>query len=98
MCLIRLSQFRGPLHLLSSLGDRDLAETLTQECFLKAYKARATFQGKAKFSTWLMAIAVKLVRNHFRSRRWNFWKRVQSDSIELAEMSEWLPDRSSSAE
>ncbi len=84
--------------LLSSLGDRDLAETLTQECLLKAYKARATFQGKAQISTWLTAIAVNLVRDHFRSRRWTFWKRIKSDSIELADISEWLPDRTSSAE
>jgi RNA polymerase sigma-70 factor, ECF subfamily len=81
-----------------ALRDSDLAETLTQECFFKAYKARHRFRGEAQVSTWLTTIAVNLLRDHYRSKRWHFWKRVQSDSLELTDISEWLPDNGQSAE
>ena len=84
--------------LLASLGDRDVAENLTQECFLKAYKARASFQGRAQVTTWLMAIATNLVRDHFRSRRLTFWRHIQHGSIQLTDISDWLPDQGRSAE
>jgi RNA polymerase sigma-70 factor (ECF subfamily) len=57
-----------------SLGDLDLAETLTQDCFLNAYKSRAAFRGDCSVYTWLIRIAVNLVRSHLRSRRFQFWK------------------------
>jgi RNA polymerase sigma-70 factor (ECF subfamily) len=84
--------------LLSSLRDPDLAETLTQECFLKAYKARHRFRGEAQVSTWLTTIAVNLVRDHYRSKRKRFWSRLQCNSLELADISEWLPDNGRTAE
>lgn len=49
---------------LLSLGDPGLAETLTRECFVKAYKARHRFRGEAHVSIWLTAIAVNLLRDH----------------------------------
>jgi RNA polymerase sigma-70 factor (ECF subfamily) len=45
--------------LLSSLRDPDIAETLTQECFFKAYKARDRFRGEAQVSTWLTTRALR---------------------------------------
>src|SRR5262245_6963550 len=71
--------------LLASLGDKDLAESLTQDCLWKAYKSRATFRGECSVDTWLMRIAVNLVRNQVRTRRYQFWKkaeRVNSEQIE----------------
>jgi RNA polymerase sigma-70 factor (ECF subfamily) len=58
----------------ASLGDLDLAETLTQDCFLNAYKSRTAFRGDCSVYTWLIRIAVNLVRSHLRSRRFQFWK------------------------
>src|SRR5580704_6222972 len=66
--------------LLFSLRDRDAAETLAQECFLKAYKARDAFRGDSKVSTWLMHIALNLVRDYTRNRRLQFWKSAQAAS------------------
>jgi RNA polymerase sigma-70 factor (ECF subfamily) len=71
--------------LLASLGDKDLAESLAQDCFWKAYKSRGTFRGECSVDTWLMRIAVNLVRNQVRTRRYQFWKkaeRVNSEQIE----------------
>src|SRR5439155_12473144 len=63
--------------LLASLGDMDLAESLTQDCFWNAYRSRKTFRGECSVNTWLMRIAVNLVRNQLRSRRFQFWKKAQ---------------------
>jgi RNA polymerase sigma-70 factor (ECF subfamily) len=56
--------------------DRDTADTLTQECFLRAYLKRSSFRGECRIETWLLRIAVNLARDHGRSRRASFWKRL----------------------
>src|SRR5689334_12965419 len=56
--------------------DADTADTLTQECFLRAYKKRASFRGECRIETWILRIAVNLVRDHGKNRRVSFWKRL----------------------
>jgi RNA polymerase sigma-70 factor, ECF subfamily len=56
--------------------DHDVADTLTQECFLRAYRKRATFRGECRLGTWLLRIAVNLVRDHGKSRRAQFWRKL----------------------
>ncbi|HLO05949.1 MAG TPA: RNA polymerase sigma factor [Terriglobales bacterium] len=56
--------------------DADTADTLTQECFLRAYQKRASFRGECRIETWLLRIAVNLVRDHGKNRRVSFWKRL----------------------
>jgi RNA polymerase sigma-70 factor (ECF subfamily) len=63
--------------------DRDAADNLTQECFLRAYLKRATFRGECRIETWLLRIAVNLARDHGKSRRVAFWKRLVG--LELGE-------------
>jgi RNA polymerase sigma-70 factor (ECF subfamily) len=46
---------------------RDLAEDLTQEVFLRVFRARKTYQPGAKFSTWLFTIANNAASNALRS-------------------------------
>src|SRR3954469_4171530 len=60
----------------ASLRDMDVAETVTQDCFWKAYKHRKTFRGDCSVHTWLMRIAVNLIRDHARSRRFQFWRKA----------------------
>src|SRR5580700_1988881 len=84
--------------LLFSLRDRDTAETLTQECFLKAYNARQSFRGDSGVRTWLMRIALNLARDHARNRRLQFWKKTQAASGEFAGLGELAMDRSASPE
>jgi len=50
------------------VGDRDLAEDLAQEVFLRVYRARKTYRPDAKFSTWLFTIANNVASNMNRSR------------------------------
>jgi len=41
-------------------GDHATAEDLTQEVFLRVYRARATYQPVAKFTTWIHTIAARV--------------------------------------
>src|SRR5262249_27129576 len=50
-------------------SDRDLAQDLTQETFLRAYQSRATFVAGRPMLPWLKAIARNLYRNQFRTPR-----------------------------
>lgn len=50
------------------IGRVDEAEDLTQDVFLRIYRARKGYRPKAKFSTWLFTIANNLAMNHLRSR------------------------------
>lgn len=48
--------------------DAEEAEDLTQEVFLRVYRARKGYRPKAKFSTWLFTIANNLAMNHARGK------------------------------
>jgi len=74
--LVRQYRTRVQRFVFASVRDWDLAETLTQDCFWKAYRNRKTFRGDCSINTWLMRIAVNLVRDHTRSRRFQFWKKA----------------------
>lgn len=45
------------------------ADDLSQETFVRAYKAYRTLPADANVRAWLFAIATNLARNHFRSER-----------------------------
>jgi RNA polymerase sigma-70 factor (ECF subfamily) len=84
--------------LLSSTRDFELAETLTQECFLKAHRNWGNFRGESSAMTWLMRIAINLQKDHWRNRRMQFWRQTRTNAVDLDEASEWLPSGESSAE
>lgn len=50
------------------VGDRDQAEDLAQEVFLRVYRSRKSYQPDAKFSTWLFTIANNVAANAKRTR------------------------------
>lgn len=75
---------------LSSVRDHDLAQTLAQDCFLRAYRARDQYRGEAALHNWLMQIAVNLVRDHARNRRLQFWRRASVVPVEGADQAQWL--------
>ena len=54
--------------------DADAADSLTQDCLLRAYRARASFRGDASPETWLLSIAINLARDRQRSPRFAFWR------------------------
>jgi RNA polymerase sigma-70 factor, ECF subfamily len=83
---------------LVSVRDRDVAQSLTQDTFLRAWNARASFRGDCAISTWLMRIALNLVRDHTRTDRFRFWKRVSETAVDVSDISSHVPHRDSSLE
>lgn len=50
-------------------GDPEDARDLTQEAFIRAYQALASFRGEASFPTWLYRIATNVCFDELRRRR-----------------------------
>lgn len=50
------------------LGNKQDAEEVSQDVFVRIYKALPKFRGDAEFTTWMYRIAVNLARNKYR---WN---------------------------
>src|SRR6187401_1678725 len=74
------------------VGKHDEAEDLTQDIFLKIFKALKTFDRRANFQTWIISISRNLCIDHYRSVR----KERQTiardvDSTELRQALETLP-------
>jgi RNA polymerase sigma-70 factor (ECF subfamily) len=74
--IVQLYRPRVFRFLLASLRDRDAAENLTQDCFLKAFKAHDRFRSDCKVSTWLLQIAVNSLRDYTKNRRLQFWRHL----------------------
>jgi len=51
------------------VGNRELAEELTQETFVRAYRSLRTLREETKLSTWLFGIAKNVARESLRARR-----------------------------
>jgi RNA polymerase sigma-70 factor (ECF subfamily) len=85
--LIRAHQQHIYRVLVSLVRDPDTADTLTQECFLRAFQKRSSFRAEANVRTWLVKIAVNLARDHGRNRRVGFWRRLfhAEDPIAIAD-------------
>jgi len=49
--------------------DRELAEDLTQDAFVKGFEKLKSFQQKSQFSTWLYRIAYNLIISELRKRK-----------------------------
>lgn len=81
-----------------STGDQDMAESIVQDCLLKAYNNRESFRGDCAVYTWLCHIATNLVRDQQRTRKFQFWRRIQKTAPDLSELSSLIPSRESSPE
>jgi RNA polymerase sigma-70 factor (ECF subfamily) len=73
-----LAQCRGRTfaRLYRCLHDRQEAEDLTQEVFLRLFRARKRWEPRAKFATWLYHITQNVARNALRARRRHDWLRI----------------------
>jgi RNA polymerase sigma factor (sigma-70 family) len=68
---------------------REDAEEIAQDCFIKAYRSLASFQGQSKFSTWLYSIVYTTAMTFLRK------KRVATDSIDDENIHIQVENRSS---
>ena len=54
-----------------TIGDRDRAEDLVQEVFIRVFRHLHRFDQSKKFSTWIYTIASNLAKNELRNRQRN---------------------------
>ena len=76
------------------VGRRDLAEELTQETFVRAYKNLKTLRDETKLSTWLFGIAKNVARESLRYKH-RETDRIGFDDDRVLELSDGKqpPDR-----
>jgi RNA polymerase sigma-70 factor (ECF subfamily) len=64
--LVVMHQDRIYASVLRTVRDEHRAFDIVQEAFVQAFKAIATYEDRAKFSTWLFRIAMNIVTSHHR--------------------------------
>src|SRR5256886_11063278 len=67
--LVELYQHRLVTVMHHLIGNKEEAEDLAQEVFLRVYRTRKKYRPRAKFSTWLFTIANNLALNSIRARQ-----------------------------
>ena len=81
-----------------SIGDPDMAESIVQDCFVKAYNGRVNFRGDCSVNTWLTSIAVNLIRDQQRLQKFRFWRQARATAIDVSDAANFLASHESSAE
>ena len=75
------------------VGQRELAEDLTQEAFVRAYRGLHALRDEARLSTWLFGIARNVARESFRSRSKDNRKvEMDDDQVTRLKDDKLLPD------
>jgi len=76
-----VSRYRDRIYamVLQLLRNREDAEEVTQDAFIRAHRGLAQFRGESSFSTWLYQIATNLARNRY----WYWWRRKRDRSVSL---------------
>jgi RNA polymerase sigma-70 factor (ECF subfamily) len=69
-------------------GQRDLAEDIVQDVFVKAFEKLGEFEGRSRLSTWLHSITVTVSLNTLRKVR-----RIQEREPVIEDLAEIAPGR-----
>src|SRR6201995_81121 len=81
-----------------SIGDLDIAQSIVQDCFLKAYNARETFRGECSVQTWLNRIAMNLILDYQRTQKFRFWRSFRKTALDITEIASTLPSEARTPE
>ena len=73
-------------------GNRQLAEDLAQDVFMKVYRSAARYQPHSKFQTWLYTIAKNTCLNELRSHRGQVLSLDEGPHTDGSEVRKELPD------
>ena len=70
--------------ILSKIQNRDIANDILQDVFLKAYLKMSTLKNSEKIKPWLYQIARNTISDHFRKQKFN----VDSDTFDVPDENE----------
>lgn len=96
--LVQLYRPRLLRYVTFTIGDSDLAETITQDCFLKAFRTRDSFRGDCSINTWLFGIANNLIRDQLRTEKFHFWRKARATAVDLTDIASLEPSGERSPE
>jgi RNA polymerase sigma-70 factor (ECF subfamily) len=80
------------------LRDQDLAESVTQDCFLRAFHSQSLYRGECSVRTWLTTIAINLIRDTTRSKGRRFWQEAAVCAIDVGDIRDQTPSHHLSPE
>lgn len=86
-----VERFYAPVFALAArqLGDREAAQEVTQETFLRAYRYLNTFSARSQFFTWLTRIALNRIHSYAQSaihrNRGSFKNLTEAEESKLAD-------------
>ena len=83
--LVLKYQFKVQAIVWRFVRDKDEVADVTQEAFIKAYRALPRFRGDSQFYTWLYRIAVNTAKNYLVSRS----RRPPSSDVDLADAEDY---------
>lgn len=77
-------RFSGRVHglCLRMTANRDLAEELTQETFVRVWERFDRFEGDSRFAPWLLKVAANVVLSHGRTRRRKLDREIGTDTLD----------------
>lgn len=82
--LVRRYEHRLLGLLVHACGSRELAEDVTQETFVRAYRKLHLYAGRSSFYTWLCRVAMNLL--HSERRRKRIENQIQRENFDVAMM------------
>ena len=95
-------KYNSPVFNLSlrMMGNKEEAEDMTQDIFIKAYKNLHNFRGDSSFKTWLYRIATTTCIDGIRKKKsfWNFFRKIIENKSPVTEKSnnyeekEWIQE------
>ena len=82
--LVRIYQQRVYWHIRKMVIDHDDANDLTQETFIKIWKALDNFKGDSQLFTWIYRIATNECLNHLAKKKRRFFLPINDITEELS--------------
>ncbi len=91
-----VGRFKDPLtnYVYRFVGDRDDANDIVQETFVRAYRSRRSYKPAARVSTWIYTIASNLAKSFLRRRRLRAivrFSRTQEEQAPVFEIADTAP-------
>jgi RNA polymerase sigma-70 factor (ECF subfamily) len=89
-------------YLTRTLNDREVAEDLSQDVFIRVNEGLSNFEGRASLSTWIYKIATNIACDYFKSASFRIGKKqaISGENIDerKEDMNVWTGDKSKTSD